>query len=148
MKLCPSCNNNFTPSSRHVNCPTCRRLKRKKKCPKCGKLILFESNVCLKCHNGSGENNPNWKGGKTVHRGGYLAILVARHKYKFEHILVMEKHLKRKLFKNENVHHLNGVRDDNRIENLELWVRPQPTGIRATDAVIWAKEIIKRYSKS
>ena len=38
-----------------------------------------------------------------------------------------------------------GVKDDNRIENLELWVRPQPSGTRASDAIAWAKEILARY---
>ena len=36
--------------------------------------------------------------------------------------------------------------DDNRPENLELWTRPQPTGIRVTDAIAWAREILDRYS--
>jgi len=40
---------------------------------------------------------------------------------------------------------LNGVKDDNRPENLELWTRPQPVGIRASDAVAWAREILARY---
>lgn len=40
---------------------------------------------------------------------------------------------------------MNGVRDDNRPENLELWTRPQPTGIRVSDAIAWARTIYDRY---
>jgi hypothetical protein len=37
------------------------------------------------------------------------------------------------------------VKDDNRPENLELWTRPQPSGVRASDAIAWAREILARY---
>jgi hypothetical protein len=63
----------------------------------------------------------------------------------FEHILVMEERIGRHLLPSETVHHINGVRDDNRPENLELWTRPQPPGIRASDALDWARDVIRRY---
>lgn len=62
-----------------------------------------------------------------------------------EHRKVMEEHLGRRLLPTEQVHHRNGVRHDNRIENLELWTTQQPYGQRVSDQLSWAHQIIEQY---
>lgn len=109
------------------------------------------SRVCTVCADRAGANNANWKGGMSRHHKGYVLVKAwghpraGRQGYVFEHVLVLEGVLGRHLLPEESVHHLNGVRDDNRPENLELWTRPQPSGIRAIDALAWARQILALY---
>lgn len=70
----------------------------------------------------NGENHPNWKGIENYDQG-YKTIWnpshpKSKHKRVKEHVLIIEENIKRNLKKEEIIHHINGIRDDNRIENL------------------------------
>ena len=73
-----------------------------------------------------GKRSFRWKGGRRKDRFGYIQIWMPEHPnakmkgYIHEHRLVMSNHLGRPLTKKEFVHHKNGIKDDNRLENLEL----------------------------
>jgi hypothetical protein len=88
------------------------------------------------------KRNKNGDGGITVY--GYKRILKNGIR-DFEHRIIMEEYLGRKLFQHENIHHKNGDRLDNRIENLELWSSSQPPGQKIEDKIRWAKEILEQY---
>ena len=77
-----------------------------------------------------GPLHPHWKGGRRVNNG-YITILLPSHPnagkngYVSEHVLVMSQFIKRTIAKHEVVHHINGIKDDNRLKNLVLMTRSQ-----------------------
>lgn len=94
------------------------------------------SKRCSKCHNSRkhlncwGEKHHSWKGGRYKSGEGYIRVrifpnnpfyrMAQQSGYVTEHRLVMAQHLGRCLESREIVHHLNSIRDDNQIENLQL----------------------------
>jgi len=124
-------------------------------CISCGKSFpQYKARVkhCSKTCSGKtqsasqrGQDNPRWKDGTTKACGGYIKQkafdghpLADAGGYVMQHRLVVEAAIGRLLSANERVHHKNGVRDDNRPENLELWMikgKKDPAGVRVADAV-------------
>lgn len=88
-----------------------------------------------------------------VNSNGYVWVFVGlgypgagKQGHMLEHRKAMQDFLGRPLVGDENVHHINGDRQDNRIENLELWSTSQPRGQRVEDKLAWAREFIDLYS--
>lgn len=98
-----------------------------------GKLCAKHGIRCHRRGPRNGPGHPNWKGGRLLDADGYVLVWVLDHPHArrpsdrksgghvAEHRLVMEAHLGRYLDPEEVVHHVNGVKDDNQLENLELF---------------------------
>ena len=101
--------------------------------PKSAKCRHCSGQLQLGQHHRRGAASHNWKGGRPRSIDGYVMVFLnpddsfypmanIRH-YVFEHRLVMARHLGRCLYSREVVHHKNGIRGDNQLENLELTTR-------------------------
>lgn len=103
--------------------------------------VPLESPIKTKKYAGSSSINPS----------GYRIFRMPSHPNAFkngivsEHVFVMSRELARPLLPHESVHHKNGMRSDNRIENLELWSRSQPPGQRVHDKIEWMKSFLSTY---
>ena len=98
-----------------------------------------------------GAKHPSYKGGKT-NKEGYVQILDHGHPNAnkrgrvLEHVFVMAKHLGRPIMRGETIHHKNGIRNDNRIENLELRTGQHGAGACVSDMIEFCVDYLKKYS--
>lgn len=128
-------------SQQSVNCATCQKSFTTTN----NKPARFCSRPCRDKARKKMPLSPLSEYGGYVDRDGYCRIQIGGKCYA-EHRYVMQLHLGRALEKWENVHHLNGNKLDNRIENLELWTTRQPSGQRTKDLIDYAETILNQYA--
>lgn len=141
-RVCTRCEKTWY-GVRGLVCPSC--YSRKSECVDCGAKITGKSKRCRPCRS---DLESRQSDGSTYEHNGYVLQRVYGRGLIGQHRLVMEQYLGRRLLPEENVHHRNGVRNDNRIENLELWSTSQPYGQRVEDKIAWAREILETYSRT
>lgn len=98
-----------------ISCSS-KALERKPEWAEKAKITRKKNGYLAPC----GPKNPRYKGGRFLTPDGYVKILIGRASYDLEHRHLMSKHLGRKLESTEIVHHINHIKTDNRLENLEI----------------------------
>lgn len=106
-------------------------VKRENESPAAFNSKKFCSRSCVSSFTKNGAFKPkeqhwNWKGGKYIDKLGYVNMRINGRQTK-EHTVIIEKEIGRCMNKNEVVHHVNGIRNDNRIENLRLMTNSEHT---------------------
>lgn len=154
---CPECGEQFQRfGAKNVYCSRkCVRSAQKaakisRACMHCGGPLNLGRKFCSRaCYVAfaNSDKNPRRHGSTVVTKDGYVAQMV-HGRAVAQHRVIMEQHLGRALAPGETIHHKNGVRTDNRIENLELWAGNHRRGQRVADMVAWAKETLQRYEPS
>ena len=149
LRVCSACGSNFPtrPFSKT------EELAYKRRGYFCSRKCRFKHSrdIVLKFQNSIVDlNDPRLR--KKTNRLGYVEVVWASLGSRgttcvLEHRVVFERILGRSLTSKETVHHKNGIRSDNRPENLELWSSHHPPGSRVADLVKYAKEILKKYDK-
>jgi hypothetical protein len=121
-KICKVCGNKFKIKS---------RIKWSKKAKYCSRKCCLNSSAIKKTQFQKGHkksnlsSNAQWKGGKIIDEKGYIRIRFSPNKWQYEHRIVMEKHLGRKLRKSEQIHHIDSNKINNVISNLILFPNPR-----------------------
>lgn len=123
-------------------------------CGRCNCLILIVTQNKFRKykhnHHQVGENGSNWNGGKTIHSNGYILIFRPDHPscsvsgYVPEHRLVYEEYYNCCLLSWIDIHHINKIKTDNRIENLQPIMRSQHCFLHHKNKVVKKKDMSDR----